>query len=172
MRVNNFRLVGISLLIGSLLSFGLTYWELGRVIISMEDPAMLPLSALFISWFCKLIALTMMLLAIFLIGGKAKEYRKEGVKIKAGEKAGLFLQILSIPVILLAACGVLPNYILTGTGIFLLGFGLFHSFRLKNRLGGPFIIGGIALIVAAISISLSVQSEMRWVGVFQLVQWC
>ena len=154
MRVNNFRLVGISLLIGSLLSFGLTYWELEPVIIYMEDPAMLPLSALFISWFCKLIAITMMILAIFLIGGKIKEYRKEGVKIKAGEKAGIFLQILSIPVILL------------------LGFGLFHSFRLKNRLGGPFIIGGIALIVSAISIPLSVQSEMRWVGVFQLIQWC
>lgn len=172
MRVNNFRLVGISLLIGSLLSFGLTYWELEPVIIYMEDPAMLPLSALFISWFCKLIAITMMILAIFLIGGKIKEYRKEGVKIKAGEKAGIFLQILSIPVILLTAGGVLPNYILTGTGIFLLGFGLFHSFRLKNRLGAPFIIGGIALIVAAIGISLSVQSEMRWVGVFQLIQWC
>lgn len=172
MRVNNFRLVGISLLIGSLLSFGLTYWELEPIIIYMEDPAMLPLSALFISWFCKLIAITMMILAIFLIGGKIKEYRKEGVKIKVGEKAGIFLQILSIPVILLTAGGVLPNYILTGTGIFLLGFGLFHSFRLKNRLGGPFIIGGIALIVSAISIPLSVQSEMRWVGVFQLIQWC
>ena len=103
MRVNNFRLVGISLLIGSLLSFGLTYWELEPVIIYMEDPAMLPLSALFISWFCKLIAITMMILAIFLIGGKIKEYRKEGVKIKAGEKAGIFLQILSIPVILCQA---------------------------------------------------------------------
>ena len=33
MRVNNFRLVGISLLIGSLLSFGLTYWELEPIII-------------------------------------------------------------------------------------------------------------------------------------------
>lgn len=162
MKGSTFKTAALSLLIGCLLSSAATYWVLKPAMVYVDDPAMLPLSDLFVLWVCAAIAISLLAFSIFLISAQRKVNKKDGVRGKAGEKAGYFLQVLSIPVIALTAYGFLSSRLLTGAGILLMCLGVFHCCWIKNKASIAFLLWGIALIILAVSLTSLGSSEIGW----------
>ena len=163
MKASNFRIVMIALLIGCLLASVVTYWELNQIMLYVDELTALPLSELFISWICKVLAISMLSSSIFLVSAQLKRNKENRIKRTAGENAGYLFEALSIPVIILTAYGVLPSWLLIGFGIFIVCIGAFHFCRVKNKTGVSFLLWGSGLIVLEIALFLSFQSEMRWI---------